>query len=36
MDELRQLGQTAQSSLEDIFLNLTGGAEEAEMAEILK
>jgi ABC-2 type transport system ATP-binding protein len=36
MDELRQLGQTAQSSLEDIFLSLTGGAEEAEMAEILK
>jgi ABC-2 type transport system ATP-binding protein len=36
MDELRQLGQTAQSSLEDIFLSLTGGAEEAAMAEILK
>jgi ABC-2 type transport system ATP-binding protein len=36
MDELRKLGQTADSSLEDIFLSLTGGAEEAEMAEILK
>ena len=36
MDEIRKLGSTAQSSLEDIFLSLTGGAEEAEMAEILK
>ena len=41
MDELRQLGQdngTGQvsSSLEDIFLNLTGGTEYAEMAEVLK
>ncbi len=34
MEELRALGQ--QSSLEDIFLNLTGGAEEAEIAEVLK
>jgi len=24
------------SSLEDIFLSLTGGAEEAELAEVLK
>ena len=36
MDELRKLGKTGQSSLEDIFLGLTGGAEEMEMAEILK
>ncbi len=36
MDELRTLDQTGQASLEDIFLNLTGGAEEAEIAEILK
>jgi ABC-2 type transport system ATP-binding protein len=35
MDELRQLGQ-GESSLEDIFLNLTGGAEDAEIAEVLK
>ena len=35
MDELRSHGQ-GQSSLEDIFLGLTGGAEEAEIAEILK
>lgn len=35
MDELRGLGQ-GQSSLEDIFLGLTGGAEAAEIAEILK
>ena len=33
MDQLRGQGQ---ASLEDIFLNLTGGAEEAEIAEILK
>jgi ABC-2 type transport system ATP-binding protein len=33
MDELRGQGQ---SSLEDIFLGLTGGAEETEIAEILK
>jgi putative oxidoreductase len=36
MDELRKLGHTEQSSLEDIFLSLTGGGEEAELAEILK
>ncbi len=36
MDELRTLDKTGQASLEDIFLNLTGGVEEAEIAEILK
>lgn len=36
MDELRRLGQSSGSSLEDIFLSLTGGAEAAEMTEILK
>ena len=36
MDELRSLGKAGESSLEDIFLGLTGGAEEAEIAEILK
>lgn len=36
MDELRTLDQTGEASLEDIFLGLTGGAEEAEIAEILK
>jgi ABC-2 type transport system ATP-binding protein len=36
MDELRNLGKSGQTSLEDIFLGLTGGAEEAEIAEILK
>jgi ABC-2 type transport system ATP-binding protein len=35
MDELRQLGQ-GESSLEDIFLSLTGGVEYAEIAEVLK
>jgi len=35
MDELRHLGQ-GESSLEDIFLGLTGGAEDAEIAEVLK
>jgi ABC-2 type transport system ATP-binding protein len=35
MDELRSLGQ-GESSLEDIFLSLTGGAEYAEIAEVLK
>jgi ABC-2 type transport system ATP-binding protein len=35
MDELRSHGQ-GQSSLEDIFLGLTGGTEEAEIAEVLK
>jgi ABC-2 type transport system ATP-binding protein len=36
MDELRSLGETSETSLEDIFLSLTGGAEVAEIAEILK
>src|SRR5512140_1678290 len=36
MDELRSLGKAGEVSLEDIFLGLTGGAEEAEIAEILK
>jgi len=42
MEELRSLGQEASPSLpgratlEDIFLNLTGGAEYAELAEVLK
>jgi ABC-2 type transport system ATP-binding protein len=36
MDELRNLGKSGETSLEDIFLGLTGGAEEAEIAEILK
>jgi len=36
MDELRTLDKTGQESLEDIFLGLTGGAEEAEIADILK
>ena len=37
MDELRSLGSTSGgSSLEDIFLSLTGGAEVAEIAGILK
>lgn len=35
MEELRQLGQ-GESSLEDIFLGLTGGTEYAEIAEVLK
>jgi ABC-2 type transport system ATP-binding protein len=36
MDELRTLDKTGQTSLEDIFLGLTGGAEETEIAEILR
>ena len=36
MNELRALGKAGEVSLEDIFLGLTGGAEEAEIAEILK
>ncbi len=36
MDELRSHGRAGQTSLEDIFLSLTGGTEEAEIAEILK
>ena len=35
MDQLRALGQ-GEHSLEDIFLNLTGGAEVAEIAEVLR
>ena len=36
MDELRSLGKAGEVSLEDIFLSLTGGADEAAIAEILK
>jgi ABC-2 type transport system ATP-binding protein len=36
MDQLRSLGKAGEVSLEDIFLSLTGGAEEAGIAEILK
>ncbi len=42
MEELRSLGQKSApnlpggATLEDIFLNLTGGAEYAELAEVLK
>jgi ABC-2 type transport system ATP-binding protein len=41
MDELRAMERSqalssTPTSLEDIFLNLTGGAEEAEIAEVLK
>lgn len=36
MDQLRNLGQSGETSLEDIFLGLTGGVEEAAIAEILK
>jgi ABC-2 type transport system ATP-binding protein len=35
MDDLRAL-DTGQTDLEDIFLKLTGGAEDAEIAEVLK
>ncbi len=35
MDELRAMG-AGERSLEDIFLSLTGGAEEAAIAEVLK
>lgn len=35
MDELRHMG-AGETSLEDIFLNLTGGVDEAEIAEVLK
>jgi ABC-2 type transport system ATP-binding protein len=35
MEELRALGK-GETSLEDIFLSLTGGAEYAEIAEVLK
>ena len=36
MAELRMLDKTGQTSLEDIFLSLTGGTEEAAIAEVLK
>jgi ABC-2 type transport system ATP-binding protein len=36
MNELRSLGKAGETSLEDIFLGLTGGAEAAEISEILK
>ncbi len=35
MEQLRSLGN-GEGSLEDIFLSLTGGAEEAEIAEVLR
>ena len=34
MDDLRRMSQ-GETSLEDIFLNLTGGAEYSEIAEVL-
>ena len=36
MDELRTLDKTGQTSLEDIFLSLTGGTEETEIADVLR
>jgi len=36
MDELRASDKTGQTSLEDIFLDLTGGAEEMEIAGFLR
>jgi ABC-2 type transport system ATP-binding protein len=36
MNELRALGKAGETSLEDIFLGLTGGAEEAAISEILR
>jgi ABC-2 type transport system ATP-binding protein len=36
MEELHASNQVSGGSLEDIFLSLTGGAEEAEITEILK
>jgi ABC-2 type transport system ATP-binding protein len=36
MDELRSLDSSGQASLEDIFLGLTGGADVAELAQVLK
>jgi ABC-2 type transport system ATP-binding protein len=35
MEELRALGESGGASLEDIFLSLTGGADEAAIAEVL-
>jgi len=36
MEELRRLGQSGQTSLEDIFLGLTGGTEETAIADVLR
>ena len=36
MDELRALDSSGKASLEDIFLSLTGGAEVAELAQVLQ
>ena len=36
MDELRSLGKAGETSLEDIFLSLTGGADVAELAHVLQ
>jgi ABC-2 type transport system ATP-binding protein len=36
MDELRALDSSGQTSLEDIFLSLTGGADVAELAQVLQ
>ena len=36
MEELRRLDQTGQTSLEDIFLGLTGGTEETAIADVLR
>jgi ABC-2 type transport system ATP-binding protein len=36
MDELRALDSSGEASLEDIFLSLTGGAEDAELAQVLQ
>jgi len=36
MDELRAIDSSAQASLEDIFLSLTGGADVAELAQVLQ
>jgi ABC-2 type transport system ATP-binding protein len=36
MSELRASDKSGEASLEDIFLSLTGGSEEAEIAEILR
>ena len=36
MEELRRLDETGQTSLEDIFLRLTGGTEETAIADVLR
>ena len=36
MDELRTLDSSGEASLEDIFLSLTGGADVAELAQVLQ